>query len=136
MKIKSDSFQGDQKKGRSVFTGHVNVLKASDELNASIVTVYTDKNNQPTKIIADGGSTFSIKTEDGLRYRGKSKKVVYFPNKKEYRFYDNVHLKQIDKKKEIIGEEVILNTVDGKAHAKGAKNEPLIMIFNIEDKKK
>ena len=136
LKVKSESFYADQVKGFSVFTGKVNILKGSDELNASKVTIYTDKDNQPTKFVSEGKSSFSITAEDGSKYRGKAHKVVYLPNKKEYQFYKDVHLKQLDKKKEIIGEEVILNTVDGKAVAKGAENEPVIMIFNIEDKEK
>ncbi len=135
LKVKSDSFYADQKKGFSVFTGHVNIIKGSDELNASKVTIYTDKNNQPTKFVSEGKSSFKIKTEDGSKYKGKAHKVVYLPNKKEYQFYKDVHLKQLNNKKEIIGEEVILNTIDGKAIAKGAQNEPVIMIFNIEEKK-
>ncbi len=136
LKVTSDSFQGDQKKGISVFTGHVNIVRAQDELNANKVTIYTDSQNQPTKFEAVGNSSFSITTEDGSVYKGKAQKVVYLPNKKEYRFFKNVHLEQVNDKKEIIGEEVILNTTNGKAHAKGAENEPVIMIFNIPEKKK
>jgi lipopolysaccharide export system protein LptA len=136
LKVKSDSFQGDQKKGISVFTGHVDVTMGSDKLKADKVVIYTDSQNQPTKFEADGNSAFSITTEDGSIYKGKAGRIVYIPNKKEYRFFKNVHLNQTNDKKEIIGEEVILNTVDGKAYAKGAKNEPVIMIFNIADKKK
>jgi len=136
LKVKSDSFYADQKKGFSVFTGNVNIIRGSDELNASKVTIYTDEKNQPTKFVSEGKSSFKIKAEDGSMYKGKAHKVVYLPNKKEYQFFKNVHLKQLDKRKEIIGEEVVLNTVDGKATAKGAKNEPVIMIFNIEDKEK
>ena len=47
-----------------------------------------------------------------------------------------MYLKQIDKKKEIIGDEVVLKTIEGKAYAKGAKKEPVIMIFDIKDKGK
>lgn len=135
LKVKSDYFTADQKKGISIFTGHVNVIKENDELNASKVTIYTDAKNQPTKFVAQGRSKFKIKTEDGLFYRGKADMVVYFPNKKEYHFYRDVHLKQLNDKKEIMGEEVVLNTIEGKAFAKGAKNEPVTMIFNIPEKK-
>lgn len=39
------------------------------------------------------------------------------------------------KKKEIIGEEVILKSIEGKAYAKSAKNEPVIMIFELPEEK-
>jgi len=135
LKIKADEFRGDQDKGISVFTGHVRIKKVNDELNASKVTVYTDKNNKPIKFIAVGNASFVIQTEKGARYSGVAQKVIYYPLKKEYHFFQNVHLKQLDDKKEIFGDEVILNAIDGKAYAKGVAKEPVIMIFDIKDEK-
>ncbi len=135
LKIKADEFKGDQNKGISIFTGHVRIKKVNDELNASKVTVYTDKKNKPTKFVAVGDASFKIQTEQGARYRGVAQKVIYLPLKKEYHFFGNVHLKQLDDKKEIFGDEVILQAIDGKAYAKGIEKEPVIMIFDIKDEK-
>jgi lipopolysaccharide export system protein LptA len=137
LKIKANSFHADEKKGISVFEGKVNIIRNSDELNASKVTVYTDSKNQPTKYIAEGNAAFTIQTKDGSTYKGKAQKVVYQPEKKEYRFFTDVYLQQVNEKKEIIGNEVVLKTIEGKAYAKGAIKEPVIMIFNMpkeEDK--
>lgn len=131
LKIKADIFNGDEKSGVSTFEGNVNIIKDNDELNASKVTVYTDAQHQPTKFIASGKATFKIYSKEGSLYRGKAEEVVYFPQTKEYHFFKNVHLKQIDEKKEIIGEEVILKSIEGKAYAKGVKEEPVIMIFKL-----
>lgn len=137
LKVKADFFKADEKRGISIFNGKVNVIKGSDELNASKVTIYSDKQNQPTKFIAEGDASFAIVTQEGLPYRGKAQKVIYIPKTKEYHFFKNVHLKQINEKKEIIGDEVVLKTIDGTAYAKGAKSEPVIMIFNMpKDEKK
>lgn len=133
LKVIADSFNTDQTKGISIFEGHVNIIKKNDELNASKVTIYTDEKNQPTKFIALGEVSFKILTKEGAKYSGTAGKVIYLPKESEYRFYTNVHLKQVDEKKEIQGDEVILNAIDGKAHAKGLKQEPVIMIFNIAD---
>ncbi len=133
LKIKANSFDMDEKKGVSVFTGDVNVLRGNDELNASTVTILTDKKNNPTKFTAVGSVSFSLQSENGLKYKGKAGKVIYIPKTKEYYFYKNVHLKQLNEKKEIMGDEVVLKATDGKAYAKGAKSEPVIMIFNIEN---
>ena len=133
LKVKSNSFSADENKGISVFKGDVNIRKANDELNASKVTIHTDKDNQPTKFISEGNSSFKILTEEGVRYKGTANKVIYYPGKKEYRFYGNAHLIQVGEKKEILGEEIILNTMDGKAYAKSSKSEPVIMIFDIKD---
>jgi len=134
LKITADTFSADEMKGLSIFTGHVNILKKNDELNASKVSIYTDAKNQPTKFVAIGNVSFKIETKTKAKYEGVANKVIYLPLKKEYRFYENVYLKQINEKKEIKGDEVILNTNDGKAYAKGLKKEPVIMIFNLEDK--
>ncbi len=135
LKIKANTFSADEQKGLSVFSGHVRVKKGSDELNASEVTIYTDKKNQPTKFVAVGDVSFKIATKDGARYEGEANRVIYIPKAKEYHFYENVHLKQLNEKKEIIGDEVTLALESGKAFAKGVKKEPVIMIFDIKDEK-
>lgn len=135
LKIKANQFNTDEKKGISVFDGKVNMIKANDELNASKVTVYTDKERKPTKFIAEGKVSFNLEAEDGTKYSGKAGKVIYKPKDKEYYFYDDVHLLQLGDKKEIIGEEVVLKMTEGKAYAKGVEDEPVIMIFNLPEEK-
>jgi len=134
LQIKANSFSASEDKGLSIFKGKVNIKKENDEINASKVIVYTNKQNDPTKFVASGKVSFVIQTKQGAIYNGKAGKVIYLPNKKEYHFIKNVHLKQLDDKKEIIGDEVFLNTIEGKAYAKGVNSEPVIMIFNIKEK--
>ncbi|MCK9491749.1 MAG: lipopolysaccharide transport periplasmic protein LptA [Sulfurimonas sp.] len=134
LKIKADQFNGDEKSGISIFTGNVNIIRKNDELNATKVTVHTDSAHQPQKYIAVGNVSFHIETKEGSLYQGVAQKVIYMPNIKEYHFFTDVHLKQLNEKKEIIGDEVVLKTIEGKAYAKGAKKEPVIMIFKIENK--
>ena len=133
LKIKANSFSADENTGISIFSGDVNIVKKNDELNASKVTIFVNKEKQPTKFIALGDVSFTIETKQGAIYKGVAGKVIYLPNEKEYHFFKDVHLKQVNEKKEIIGEEVVLKTVEGKAYAKGVKSEPVIMIFNIPD---
>ncbi len=135
LKVKANSFKADEESGTSIFSGKVNVIQGGDELNASRVEIYMDKKHKPTRFVAIGNVSFKIETKKDNIYIGQAQRVVYLPLKKEYHFFKSVHLKQLNAKKEIIGEEVFLNTVDGKAYAKGAKNEPVIMIFNINDDK-
>ena len=135
LKIKANSFQADEKKGISIFEGDVNILKKNDELNASKVTIYTDEKNKPTKFIAQEKVSFHIETKQKIIYMGSADKVVFIPKQKEYHFYGNVYLSQLNEKKEIRGDEVVLNINDGKAYAKGMEREPVLMIFNIEEDK-
>ncbi len=136
LKIKALDFSGDQNKGISIFTGNVNMVKGEDVLDADKVTVYSDKNNKPTKFVAEGNVKFKMRAEDGSRYKGESQKAIYMPNEKEYHFYVKAHLIQLDDHKEIMGDEVVFKSIEGKAFAKGAKDEPVIMIFDIKDEKK
>jgi len=136
LKIKADEFQADQSKGFSVFTGNVRIKKVNDELNASKVTIYTDKKNKPVKYVAQGDVSFIIKTKKDAEYRGVAQKVIYLPIKQEYHFFGSVHLRQTGEKKEIFGDKVILQSSNGKAYAKGIEKEPVIMIFDIKDEKK
>ena len=131
--VKANSFKADQKAGLSVFQGSVHIVKEHDELNASKLTIFTNKKHEPTKYIAIGDVSFTIVTKNGAIYKGVAQKVIYKPSTKEYYFYKDVYLKQVDEKKEIIGNEVVLNTVSGKAHAKGKQDGPVIMIFNIPE---
>ena len=136
LKVKANVFSSDEKTGISVFKGDVRITKGSDKLNAQQVVIHTDKNHEPTRFVATGDASFTIKTVDGSLYTGKAQKVIYLPLNKEYHFYKDVHLRQINEKKEIIGEEVMLKTIEGKAYAKGAEKEPVIMIFKLPEEKK
>ncbi len=136
LKVVADTFSADEVVGISIFTGNVKIKRDHDELNATKVTIYTDKKNKPTKFVAVGDVSFKIQTVALTEYEGIAQKAIYLPLKKEYKFYKDVHLKQINEKKEIFGDEVILNTIDGKASAKGFKKAPVIMIYDIKDEKK
>jgi lipopolysaccharide export system protein LptA len=97
--------------------------------------VYTNKDKEPTKFVAIGNVSFSIQTKKKIVYKGVAGKAIYIPATKEYHFFKNVHLKQVNDKKEIIGDEVLLKTIEGKAYAKGLDSNPVIMIFDIADDK-
>ncbi len=136
VKIIADSFDGNEKKGVTIFKGNVRITKGNDELNASKVTVYTDKDRSPYQYEAQGNVSFYIDLKDNnATYKGDAGKVIYYPLKKEYQFYTNVHLYQIGTNRKVFGEEVLLNAKDGNAKAVGKSKAPVIMIFNVEDKK-
>lgn len=134
LQIKANQFQTDEKRGMTVFEGNVNIITGKDELNASKITVFTNKKREPVKFIANGKVSFFITTKELDRYKGLAQKVIYIPEKKEYYFYKNVRLEQLNDTKVIIGEEVVLKTIDGEAYAKGADKNPVIMRFNMPEK--
>ena len=121
-----------------MFSGNVKITKENDELNASKVTVYTDKDRTPYKYEAEGDVSFYIDLKDNnMTYKGDAQKVIYSPLKKEYKFFTNVHLYQLGTNRKVFGNEVQLNAKDGNAKAIGKDKTPVIMIFNVkeEDKK-
>ena len=134
LRITADQFKTDEKTGITIFNGNVKVFKGSDKIEASSISIYTNEKREPIKFIADGDVSFYIKTDNNSIYKGVAQKVVYLPIKKEYHFFRDVHLEQIDDKKVIIGDEVFLKTIEGKAYAKGALKEPVIMIFDMPEK--
>lgn len=135
LKVISDKFKGEQEKGISIFTGHVKVTKGSDELNATKLTIYTDKDNKPVKYLAEGDVSFYIVTEMKETYKGKSQTAIYLPSESEYHFYKKVDLIRLDNYRRVKGDKVIVNTVTGNAAAESATNEPVVMTFTLEDKK-
>lgn len=135
LKVISDNFKSDQGKGLSVFTGNVRITKGRDELNASKVTIFTDSSKKPVKYLAEGDVSFTIVTDQKEVYRGKSQSAVYLPNESEYQFYKKVDLIRVDDYRRVKGDKVIVNTVHGQAAAESSKDEPVVMIFTLEDKK-
>ena len=133
LKVLSANYKGDQSTGTSVFTGNVIVTKGLDELNASKVTIYTDSNRKPIKMVAEGDVSFYIVTELNEKYRGKSQRAVYLPNEKEYQFYTKVDLIRLDDFRRVKGDKVVVNTIHGHASADSANNEPVMMVFTLED---
>ena len=136
LKIVAKSFHSDEKKGLTIFSGNVKITKGADKLNASKVTVYTNAKRKPIKYVAQGNVSFFIKTENKATYKGTAGKAIFVPAKKEYHFYQNVHIEQLNEKKEINGEEVVISTVEGKARAKGGDSKPVVMTFEIEEEEK
>lgn len=136
LKIVAESFDSDERSGITVFKGDVQLTKGKDELNASTITVYTSKERKPLKYVAQGKVSFYLETEAKSIYRGRAGKAVFIPANKEYHFYKDVKIQQLDKKKEINGEEVVISTVEGKARAKGGDKKPVVMTFEIEEKEK
>lgn len=135
LKVISDNFKGDQQKGISIFTGNVKVTKGMDELNATKVTIYTDKDRKPVKYFAEGDVSFYIVTEMKERYKGKSQTAIYLPDESEYHFYKKVDLIRLDDFRRVKGDKVVVNTIQGNASAESATDEPVVMTFTLQDQK-
>lgn len=134
LRVVADSVEGDELKGVSFLKGHVRMNKGKDELNASTIYIYTNKERKPIKYSAEGNVSFTIVLENGATYRGRSDRVEFHPDLNEYRFFKHVKLEQLDEKKVIIGEKVIVNVNNATALAEGSSKKPVTMVFDIKDK--
>ena len=134
LKITADSVEGDEIKGISILRGNVKMTKDRDELNASNIFIYTNKKREPVKYKADGNVSLKLFLDNGSEYRGKANRVEYDPLENKYSFYGDVRLEQVDEKKIIIGEKVIVNVNSGAALAEGTDTTPVTIIFDIKDK--
>jgi lipopolysaccharide export system protein LptA len=130
LKITADFFESDEKKGITLFTGHVSILKGKDTLKANSVEIYTDAKKRPTKFIADGSVNFSIHASDNA-YKGTAQKAIFLPQIKEYHFYTDVKLTQLDSTNTIHGDKIIVNLNKGTAMAQGNAKKPVTMTFQI-----
>jgi len=134
LKIQANYFEADEKKGYSYFEGNVHITKGYDEINASKVEIFIDKKRNPYKFIATGDVVFQIESKSHVKYKGKAQKMVYIPAKKEYRFYTDVYLTQLDTNKTLRANEVFLDAIEGKTYAVSSEKEPIDIHFTIDEK--
>ncbi|MEA1917127.1 MAG: lipopolysaccharide transport periplasmic protein LptA [Campylobacterota bacterium] len=133
LKILSDEYSGNNKKGISTFIGNVRVTLNRDRLSADKIVVLSDKENKPTSLTATGNVSFFVQTDDGSQYEGSASKAVFYPNKKQYNFFKDVKLLQLDNKKEIVGDEISVDLINSTASAKSKTDKPVMMIFDVKD---
>jgi len=133
--IDAQNFEGDDKKGISIFTGNVKMKMGEDKLNANRVDVYfvTDKNNNkvPLKYEATGKVDFEIVTET-KHYLGNGDKVIYYPQKEEYTIIGNGYLQEKNDDRKVYGDTIFVNQLTGEARVKGSEQKPVKFILNVD----
>lgn len=136
VQISADSFERNQQKKISTFRGHVNIKTQKDELNASKVLVYVDDKNHPLKYIATGKVQFKITTDVNSSYEGRSEKLTFLPLKSEYRFEEDVFIKDIKTSRTLSGDNIHINVKTGNAKILARENVPVRVTFDIGDDNK
>ena len=133
--IDAQNFEGDDKKGISIFTGNVKIKMNKDILNAQKVDIYfvTDKNNNkvPLRYEATGKVDFEIVTAD-KHYIGNGDKVIYYPQKEEYTILGNGFLQEKNDDRKVYGDTIFVNQLTGEARVKGSEQKPVKFIINVE----
>jgi lipopolysaccharide export system protein LptA len=134
LQIEGDSFVRNQKKKLSSFTGNVKIKKDRDELNATKVLVYVDDENHPIKYEALGDVSFKVTTEDNVTYQGRSQRLIFLPEIKEYQFYKEVFIEEKATARTLSGEKIILSMASGNAKIAGKAKVPVRVTFELDDK--
>ncbi len=135
LKVIADAFKADESSGLSEFLGNVQITKGADEMNASKVSIYIDNKRRPIKYVAEGNLSFLIHTDTNATYSGSANRGVFMPDEQLYEFYGEVNLWQLDQKKAIVGDKVIVNMLKGTATAEGGDKKPVIMIFELDERR-
>ena len=133
LQIEGDSFERNQEKNISSFTGNVKIKKDYDELNASKVLVHVDEANHPVKYEALGDVSFNVTTESNVTYSGRSQRLIFFPAIKEYQFYSKVFIEEKSTSRTLSGEKIIINMASGNAKIAGKAKTPVRVTFEIDD---
>ncbi|NQY54823.1 MAG: lipopolysaccharide transport periplasmic protein LptA [Campylobacteraceae bacterium] len=139
--IDAKSFESNEKKGLSIFKGNVKLVRDKDVLKSDKLEIYLEakkkgeKARTPIKYIATGNVKFNIVTEL-KHYKGSGKKIVYSPQKNEYRITGNGKLKELNEDTSLSGEEIFINLISGEARLKGTDKKPVRLIINIKEKEK
>ncbi len=132
VEITSNSFEADETRRVSIFTGDVHVKKGKDRIDSQKLIVYFDKERKPIKYEALKDVTFKIVMDSNKSYEGKAQKIVYFPKEAKYLLEKDVFILQKPENRKIYGEKVIVNRQNGQARVEGGK-KPVKFIFNVEE---
>ncbi|MGM0623265.1 MAG: LptA/OstA family protein [Campylobacterota bacterium] len=135
IEITAQNFKADEKEGYTEFTGQVNIIDGSSELNASRVIVFfedVEGKKVAKRYEAYEDVSFYI-SEDASKYRGTCQKLFYHPQRELYQFYIDVDLYDIINKRTVRGDEVEVDMQSGKAIVVGSEDKPVKFIFQTGD---
>jgi len=133
VQITSDSMKAIDAKKEVHFIGNAKVSQLKDWIHANEIIVYFDENNETKKYIAKGKVTFELHQKEAI-YKGKAKKVTYYPKKSEYILTGKAVIDDIVNKRHVNGDEIVLDMITGNANVKGNRKKPVKFIFDMEKK--
>jgi lipopolysaccharide export system protein LptA len=132
IEVSADTFEADEHKLVSTFSGHVHIKKGADEISANYLVIDFNKQNKPKRYEATGGVSFEIQTSS-QHFVGTSQKIIYEPLSKKYIALGNVKINETMKNQKLRGESITIDRISGKAKLKGSKNRPVKFIFTVDE---
>lgn len=136
LEITADSMITDQQAGKSIISGNVTIVHATDKLNTNEVTVFFDTSTKrPIRYEANGNVEFSLQTEDMRVLKGRANKAIFKVDADTYELQGNATIQEIGKPNEIQGDIIMLNRSTGFANVQGTRNnanrQPARIIFEF-----
>lgn len=131
--IQAQKVFADEKKGITIATGKVKMVKGEDKLNADEVRIYVNKVRKPLKFEAIGNVDFLLLTQDGRRLKGKSDTLIYLVQANEYQLIGKAQVQEIGKPNFLRGEKITLNNDNNFANVESSSNAPVRVIIDLND---
>lgn len=131
--IQAQKVFADEKKGITIATGKVKMVKGEDKLNADEVRIYVNKVRKPLKFEAIGNVDFLLLTQDGRRLKGKSDTLIYLVQANEYQLIGRAQVQEIGKPNFLRGEKITLNNDNNFANVESSSNAPVRVIIDLND---
>lgn len=132
VEITSDKFYADENASKVFFMDNVKVIKGKDRLLCDLLVVYFNAKQETKKYNASGNVSFDI-YRNNTHYQGSAKSVEYSVKTTQYTFRGNAIIHDLTSKRELFGEEIILNSKTGKASVKSGDKRPSKFIFEMEN---
>ena len=134
LEITSNDFFYKDGDSKAKFSGNVVAKEGESLIKASTLIVYLDKNSEAKKYKASGNVEFEIKNAK-KDIKGKCNVLTYLPIEDRYILQGNVVLNDILNKREVYGDEIILDNKKGESYAKSSSKKPVKFIFKVKSKK-
>ncbi len=134
VEVSADNFKANEIKRYGQFTGHVLVKKGKDTLKADKLIIRFNKKRKPVRYTARGHASIEVFIKN-KNYLGKAKELVYIPQTNTYKLQGNAYLEDKSTNKKIYGNNIIVNQNAGKYEVDSKGDEPVKLIFQIDDKK-
>jgi len=132
VEITSDKFYADDNASKVFFMDKVEVKKGQDRLFCDLLVVYFNEKQETQKYDASGSVRFDIFRE-GTHYQGSAQSVEYIVKSTQYTFRGNAIIHDLTAKRDLFGEEIVLNSLTGKATVKSGDKRPSKFIFEMEE---
>lgn len=134
IEIRSHSFETDELRGVTLFTGDVVVTRGKDVIKAQRIEVATDGKKEINRFEAEGNTTFILHLDENKTFRGHAGSFLYMPEKKEYLLGGGAVVEDLEGGRKIIGETILINEEKKHARVSGDEKKPVRLILTIDDK--